>query len=277
MRISVGIDVAKETHWVVALTETGEAVLDHAVGNDPAAINALIGELGALGGECTIGLDVLGGIATLLSAMLMAAGHRFVHVPGLAVNRARQGITGGEAKSDPRDARVIAEQVRSRRDLRLIALEDDALAALQLLVGRRRDLVTEQARRLARLHDLLSRIHPGLERQLDLTSKGGLWLLTRDVAPAEIRAAGRARLVRHLQRAGRARAIEAIATAALEAAHHQRIALPGERVAADLCRESLPARPWPPVSGSRRSKRNSPRCLPPTLTAPSSAACPAWG
>jgi len=236
MRISVGIDVAKETHWVVALTETGDTVLDHAVTNDPAAIEALLAELGALPGECTIGLDVLGGIATLLSAMLVAAGQRVVHVPGLAVNRARQGTTGGEAKSDPRDARVIADQVRSRRDLRPLAIEDETLAELQLLVGRRRDLVTEQTRRLSRLHDLLTRVHPGLERALDLTSKGGLWFLTRYVTPAEIRAAGRARLLRHLRR-GSARHLEALATAALEAAQRQQIALPGERVAAGLCQE----------------------------------------
>src|SRR5213080_4126533 len=106
MRISVGTDVAKETHWVVALTEPGEVLLDHAVDNDPAAIEALIAELGALPGECTIGLDVLGGIATLLSAMLLAAGQRVVHVPGLAVNRARQGTTGGRhdgGTDQPRD------------------------------------------------------------------------------------------------------------------------------------------------------------------------------
>src|SRR2546426_9685019 len=133
MRISVGTDVAKETHWVVALTETGEVLLDRAVDNDPAAIEALIAELGALPGECTIGLDVLGGIATLLSAMLLAAGQRVVHVPGLAVNRARQGTTGGETKSDPRDARVIAEQGRSRRDLRPIDVEAEPHACLPLL------------------------------------------------------------------------------------------------------------------------------------------------
>src|SRR5215475_12051933 len=164
MRIAVGIDVAKETHWVVALTESGEVLVDRALANDPAAIEALLAELGALPGECTIGLDVLGGIATLLSAMLVAAGQRVVHVPGLAVNRARQGTTGGETKSDPRDARVIADQVRSRRALRTLAVEDEALTELQLLVGRRRDLVAEQTRRLSRLHDLLTRIHPGLER-----------------------------------------------------------------------------------------------------------------
>jgi transposase len=157
MRIAVGIAVAKETHWAVAVTETGDVLVDHAVNHDPAAIEALRAELGALPGECTVGLDVLGGIATLLSAMLLAAGHRVVHVPGLAVNRARQGTTGGETKSDPRDARVIADQVRSRRDLRPIAVQDETLAELQLLVGRRRDLVAEQTRRLARLHDLLGR------------------------------------------------------------------------------------------------------------------------
>lgn len=236
MRIAVGIDVAKETHWAVAVTETSDVLVDHAVNNDPAAIEALMAELGALPGECTVGLDVVGGIATLLSAMLLAAGQRVVHVPGLAVNRARQGTTGGETKSDPRDARVIADQVRSRRDLRSIVVEGEPLAELQLLVGRRRDLVAEQTRRLSRLHDLLSRIHPGLERALDLTSKGGLWLLTRYVTPAEVRAAGRARLVRHL-RAGGARHVDTIATDALDVAQRQHIALPGERVGAGLCRE----------------------------------------
>jgi transposase len=236
MRISVGIDVAKETHWVVALTETGEVVLDHALDNDPAAIEALLAELGALPGECTIGLDVLGGIATLLSAMLLAAGQRVIHVPGLAVNRARQGTTGGEIKSDPRDARVIADQVRSRRDLRPIALEDEPLAELQLLVGRRRDLVAEQTRRLSRLHDLFSRIHQAWSARSISPARGGLWFLTCYVTPVEIRAAGRARRVRHLGGGG-ARHGEAIATAALEAAQQQRIALPGERVAVGLCRE----------------------------------------
>ena len=95
-----------------------------------------------------------------------------------------------ESKSDPRDARVIADQVRSRRDLRPIAAAEELDTGIRLLVGRRRDLTDEQTRRLARLRDLLTSIHPGLEREVDVTNKGGLWLLTRYVTPAEIRAAG---------------------------------------------------------------------------------------
>jgi hypothetical protein len=101
MSIAVGIDIAKEVHWATAIDEAGAILLDQRVANQPAALDELVTRLRSLGGEVTIGLDVVG-----------------VHVSGLAVNRARQGFAGGESKSDPRDARVIAEQVRARRDLR---------------------------------------------------------------------------------------------------------------------------------------------------------------
>lgn len=237
MRLAIGLDIAKDTHWVTALTEHGEVVLDRRVANTPPELIALVAELVALGGERTVGIDVIGGIASLATAVLFDAGERVVHVPGLAVNRARQGTTGGESKSDPRDARVIAEQVRTRRDLRSVTLEDAVTVELRLLVGRRRDLVTEQTRRLGRLHDLLVTIHPGLEHRLDLTTKGGLYLLTRYVTPAELRRAGRARLRRFLRTCPHLPHVEALAASALEAAQEQPLALPGEAVAAALCRE----------------------------------------
>jgi transposase len=238
MGIWVGIDVAKHVHWATAVDDVGQVVWDQRVPNEPAALQELIAALQGLGGDPVIGLDVVGGIATLAEAMLLAAGFRLVHVPGLAVNRARQGTTGGEHKSDPRDARVIAEQVRTRRDLRPIQPPTELELELRLLVGRRGDLQGEQTRRLARLHDLLVGIHPGLERVVDLTTKGGLWLVSRYVTPAEVRAAGRHGLIAHLQGAGGlpARQVQALADRAL-AAVAQQLAVPGERLAASLVRE----------------------------------------
>jgi transposase len=237
MRLAIGVDIAKDMHWVTALTEHGDVVLDRRVANTPVELTAVAAELVALGGERTVGIDVVGGIASLATAVLLDAGEQVVHVPGLAVNRARQGTTGGEAKSDPRDARVIAEQVRTRRDLRPIDAESATTVELRLLVGRRRDLVVEQTRRLARLHDLLVTIHPGLERRLDLTTKGALYLLTRYVTPAQLRRAGRARLLSFLRTCPHLQRLEALVADALEAAHEQQLALPGEAVAATLCRE----------------------------------------
>jgi transposase len=199
MRSSVGIDIAKEAHWVTAVDADGIVRIDRKLANTPAAIASLLDELQRLEGTVRIGLDVVGGVAGLVEAMLADAGFALVHVSGLAVNRARQGTVGGEHKSDPRDARVIAEQVRSRQDLRPLEPASELDLELRLLVGRRRDLVAAQTQRLARLHDLLVGIFPGLERSLDLTTKGPLVLLTKFVTPAELRAAGQKRLIRHLR------------------------------------------------------------------------------
>jgi transposase len=243
MTVAVGIDVAKEFHWVCAISaERSEVLIDRRVENRPGDLAVLIDELEGLCGEydaLRVGIDVVGGIAGLLCAMLLQAGIEVLHVPGLAVNRARQGTTGGEHKSDPRDAAVIADQVRHRRDLRAVHALSELDTELRLLVGRRRELVTDQTRRIARLRDLLTSINPGLERIVDPTQKAGQQLLRRYVTPAEIRRAGRRRLVEHITKAGRLPRghVEALADGALDAAKAQTIAVPGERLAAALIRE----------------------------------------
>src|ERR1051325_9247477 len=183
MDVAVGIDIAKEFHWARATDiATGEALLDRRVDNDPASIGQLLDELSTLDAEhggLRVVIDVLGGTAGLLSAMLLQAGFNLVHVPGLAVTRARQGTPGGEHKSDPRDAAVIADLVRTRRDLRTVEVDEELDAELRLLITRRRELVTDQPRRVARLRDLLASIHPGLERVVEPTQMASQHLLMR--------------------------------------------------------------------------------------------------
>ncbi len=243
MQVAVGIDVAKEFHWVRAISaERSEVLIDRRVDNQPAALAELVEDLEALRaehGEMRVGIDVLGGIAGLVTAMLLESGTDVFHVSGLAVNRARQGTTGGEHKSDPRDAGVIADQIRHRRDLRRVEGLTELDSEIRLLVSHRGDLVTDQTRRIARLRDLLASIHPGLERVVDPTQKAGQRLLGRYVTPAEIRRAGKRRLVDHIAKAGRvsARHAEGLADKALASANAQSLALPGERVAAGIVRE----------------------------------------
>ncbi|WP_145111975.1 IS110 family transposase [Cereibacter sediminicola] len=236
MRISVGMDVAKAIHWACAFDETGRTLLDRAVENTPEAIASFAADLRTLGGEPVIGLDVVGSFAHFLGASLLAEGFRLVHAPGIAVNRAGQGFAGGERKSDPRDARTIADLVRTR-DLRPILPDDETVTAIRLKVGRRRDLIEEQTRRLNRLRGLLSSVHPGPERDLDVTCKGPLVLLTRYVTPAEIRQAGKRRIMAHLAKTPHVQRAEALADHALAAARAQTLAVPGETAMAELVRE----------------------------------------
>ena len=143
----------------------------------------------------------------------------------------------GERKSDPKDARTIAELARTRPGLRPIHRDHETTIAIRLKVARRRDLVQDQTRRLSRLRQLLAAIHPGLERALDVTTKGPLALLTRYVAPGEIRKAGRRRIAAHLKKTPQLRDPEALAGRAVEIAKTQSVVIPREAVVADMVRE----------------------------------------
>jgi len=57
MPLSVGIDIAKELHWVTAIDADGGVRIDRRLDNTPAAIAALIAELHDLGGTVRVGLD----------------------------------------------------------------------------------------------------------------------------------------------------------------------------------------------------------------------------
>jgi hypothetical protein len=93
--LAVGIDVAKELHWVCVLDmATGGQLQSRKVPNTPEAIDGLIVELSRLStehGPVTVGIDGLGGIAGLLTAMLLDPEHgvdlQVVHVPGLLVTK----------------------------------------------------------------------------------------------------------------------------------------------------------------------------------------------
>lgn len=248
MDVFIGIDVAKEVHWVCAIDRNARVLFSHAVDNDPTAIGVLIGEIEGLEADSTrTAVDMLGGMASLLCAMLAEAGLPLVHTPGLAVNRARQGIRGGERKSDPKDAAVIAELARTRGDLRAVDPPGPLDAEIRLLVGRRRELVTEQTRRAGRLRDLLSGLFPALERRIDPTTRTGLFFLSHYAAPEDIRVAGAKRIVRELAKvAPGLRGLEALAEDAVRAAQAQTVTIPGARlraeIIADIAQEALTAR-----------------------------------
>ncbi len=109
MSLAVGVDAAEEVHWAeIKVAGTGKVLASHAVGNTPEAIAALISEIReaeAGHGAAVMGIDILGGIAGLLEAMLLEAGLALVYVRGLAVNWARRGTAGGEHKSAPKTPR----------------------------------------------------------------------------------------------------------------------------------------------------------------------------
>ncbi len=69
----------------------------------------------------------------------------------------------GEAKTDARDAAVIADAARSMpHTLRDVAPDDETIAALAMIAGHDDDLAAEITRTRNRLRGLLTQLHPAL-------------------------------------------------------------------------------------------------------------------
>ncbi|OEJ46092.1 IS110 family transposase [Streptomyces agglomeratus] len=232
-RIWVGVDAGKGHHWAVALDADGETLFSTKVINDETQILSLIETAREKADEVRWAADISGRASTLLVALLVAHGQQVVYVPGRTVNR-MTGAYKGEGKTDAKDARVIADQARVRRDFAPLDTPPELVSTLRVLTNYRADLIADRVRLINRLRDLLVGICPALERAFDYSAaKGPVVMLTEYQTPAALRRIGVKRLTTWLERR-KVRGADAVAAKAVEAARSQQIVLPGEKRAAKL-------------------------------------------
>jgi transposase len=230
----VGVDVGKATHHACAMDAGGKVVFSRKVANDQAAIEQLVQRAGQAAVEVRWAIDLTSNAAALLTAVLVATGQQVVYVPGRVVNR-MTGVFRGEAKSDAKDARVIAETARMRTDLTPVTATDDLVVELSRLTAHREDLMADWVRGVNRLRDLLTGIFPALERAFDYSTRSALILLTGFQTPQAIRDAGLAGVEEFLrEQQAWPKGISHMAAAALAAAEQQSLRLPGEATTAVL-------------------------------------------
>jgi hypothetical protein len=128
-----------------AIDTEGTVVFSQRLANDQAAIEALVARAGQTANEVRWAIDLTSSAAALLAAVLVATKGQVVYVPGRVVNR-MTGVFRGEAKTDAKDARVIAETARLRSDLTVVTATDDLVVELTLLTGHRADLMADWVR-----------------------------------------------------------------------------------------------------------------------------------
>ncbi|MEU6646760.1 IS110 family transposase [Saccharomonospora sp. NPDC046836] len=231
-RAWAGVDIGKRHHHAVVVDAGGEKVLSRRVTNDELDLLALIGDVSSLATEVTWAIDLHSSESALLVALLLAHGQKVVYVPGMAVNRAASSYRGA-GKTDAKDAYIIADQARMRRDLAVLRADEELIVELRMLVASRQDLVSDRTRAANRLHDRLLAISPALERALDLRNQGPLVLLTGFQTPAALREAGVEQVTAWLRDHG-VRSAAMLAAASVQAAETQITSLPGEQLGAQL-------------------------------------------
>ena len=114
IEVFVGVDIAKGDHYACVVASAGAEVLARSVRNDEAAIGRLIDDA-AVHGTVALVIDKTSSAASLL---LETAARREVpvaYVTGLAMRRAAD-LYAGAAKTDPKDAAVLADYARRNAD-----------------------------------------------------------------------------------------------------------------------------------------------------------------
>ena len=108
--VFIGIDVGKSEHWATALSRDGQKVLDKALPNDEDRLREVYQRLQAKG-QVLVVVDQPATIGALAVAVAQDMGITVGYLPGLSMRRIAD-LTPGSAKTDAKDAAVIAEPVK---------------------------------------------------------------------------------------------------------------------------------------------------------------------
>ncbi|GFG53364.1 IS110 family transposase [Mycolicibacterium agri] len=230
-----GVDAGKSEHHCVVIDGDGQRLLSQRVANDETVLLELIQAVITLadGGDVTWAIDLNHGGAALLITLLITHEQRLLYIPGRTVHHASGGYRG-DGKTDAKDAAIIADQARMRRDLQPLRAGDEIAVDLRILTARRIDLVADRTRAINRLRAQLLEYFPALERAFDYGhSKAALILLTGYQTPDALRRAGVARLEAWLRKR-KAYNATAVAATAIAAANAQHSTVPGQQIAAAM-------------------------------------------
>jgi len=226
-----GLDVGKQNHHACALDPSGKRVFDAPLPQDQKRLEDLFAKLAAHGRVLVI-VDQPNTIGALPIAVARSMGIEVAYLPGLAMRRIAD-LHPGSAKTDARDAYVIADAARTLpHTLRRVDAGEEALAELKVLVGFDDDLATETTRLTNQIRGLLGQVHPALERVVGprLTTKQVLALVKTYGGPQHMANAGKPRLLRTVSKANPRRAGELV-DQILAALGEQTVTVPGTAAA----------------------------------------------
>ncbi len=187
VRVFCGIDWSERHHDVALVDESGALVVKERVGDDAAGFRRLLellAEHGAEPGVTGIAIETDQG---LVVAALAGAGFTIHVINPVAVARYRDRHSPSKAKSDPGDALVLANVLRTDLDQhRPMPADSSAAQAVRVLARAQQDSVAERLRIQGRLRSTLRLFYPAaLQALTDLGTAAAAEVLLVAPSPAE--------------------------------------------------------------------------------------------
>jgi hypothetical protein len=210
--IFVGDDWAEAHHDLCVLDEQGKILAKRRVPEGLEGIrqfHALVADHAAEPAEVVVGIETDRG---LFVEALIASGYQLFAINPFAASRYRERHTVSGAKSDPGDAKVLAELVRTdRQNHRLIAGDSELAEAVKILARGHQNLIWTRQRQMNSLRSILREFYPAALETFgdDLDAPQALAVLAKAPTPHQARGLSRARIVTALKQAGRQRGLDA--------------------------------------------------------------------
>jgi Transposase/Transposase IS116/IS110/IS902 family len=211
--IFVGDDWSEDHHDIEIHDEAGGVLarrrLPEGAGG-VAQLHALVADLVGEPSDVVVGIETDRG---LWVAALVAAGYRVYAINPKAAARYRDRYGGGSgAKSDPGDAKVLADLVRTdRHNHRPVAGDSDLAEAVKIVARAHQRLIWSRQAQINSLRSMLREFYPAALDAFgtDLDSNDALAVLGRAPTPAQGRRLSRLSLASLLRRGGRQRGADA--------------------------------------------------------------------
>ncbi len=168
----LGLDVGKSSHWA-CLLEGDTVTINRPVANREAALDELFAKaVGAL-----VVVDQFRNIGALAVSRARLAGLDVAYLPGIVASQAAK-LFPGEAKTDERDAHVIARTAIGIPDaLRSIPYPAPEIRAARIMAAQRDHLVCARTADKNRLRAILFESCPAFETYVDLKNRHWVHLL----------------------------------------------------------------------------------------------------
>ena len=160
---------------------------------------------------------------------LIAAGYAVYAINPLQVSRYRERHVTSGAKSDPGDAHVLAEIVRTdRAHHRPVSGDSEQAEVVKTLARTHQSLIWSRQRQINQLRSLLREFHPAALVAFgeDLAGRDALAVLAVASTPTAGRALSRSKIAAALRKAGRQRNIDTTAVRIVEALRSEQLGLP---------------------------------------------------
>ncbi len=227
-QVFVGLDWAEDHHDVFVEDDTGKRLSG---GRLPDGVEGVARFHELVGGYVEDPAQVVVATETdrgLFIGTLIAAGYTVLAVNPLSVSRYRERHSTSGAKSDPGDAKVLADLARTdAHNHRRVAGDSELAEAVKVLARAHQSMIWSRQRHTNQLRSTLREFYPAaLEAFDELAGRDTLAVLAIAPTPTLGRGLSRSKITAALRRGGRQRRIEERAAEIQTALHSEQLDAP---------------------------------------------------